>query len=149
MRSAPTLKIWMTPRSSVAMLEKLALLKIAACKAPALNRTSWRRTSVLTSIVPASPLGIGSSFIICLYGSGLSQAFLQTGEHVGQNEWFGEKAVTSNKSARRVYFRFGDAGGQKHGRDGFQFGMSLETGGQLPSVHARHHHIEKDQVGFE
>jgi hypothetical protein len=29
MRSAPTLKSWMTPFSSVAMLEKLALLKIA------------------------------------------------------------------------------------------------------------------------
>jgi len=29
MRSAPTLKIWMTPRASVAMLEKFALLKMA------------------------------------------------------------------------------------------------------------------------
>jgi hypothetical protein len=35
MRSAPTLKIWMTPLASVAMLEKLALLKIALCRAPA------------------------------------------------------------------------------------------------------------------
>jgi hypothetical protein len=34
MRSAPTLKIWMTPLASVAMLEKLALLKIARCRAP-------------------------------------------------------------------------------------------------------------------
>src|SRR5665647_812618 len=34
MRSAPTLKIWMTPLASVAMLEKLALLKIAFCKGP-------------------------------------------------------------------------------------------------------------------
>src|ERR1700722_15774225 len=34
-RSAPTLKIWMTPLASVAMLEKLALLKIALCSAPA------------------------------------------------------------------------------------------------------------------
>jgi hypothetical protein len=34
MRSAPTLKIWMTPLASVAMLEKLALLKIALCRAP-------------------------------------------------------------------------------------------------------------------
>jgi hypothetical protein len=33
-RSAPTLKIWMTPFASVAMLEKLALLKIASCSAP-------------------------------------------------------------------------------------------------------------------
>jgi hypothetical protein len=32
----------MTPFSSVAMLEKLALLRIAFCKAPAFNRTSLR-----------------------------------------------------------------------------------------------------------
>jgi hypothetical protein len=35
MRSAPTLKIWITPLASVAMLEKLALLKMALCSAPA------------------------------------------------------------------------------------------------------------------
>src|SRR5450631_1148256 len=46
MRSAPTLKIWMTPFASVAMLEKLALLKIALCRAPFFSRASWRRTSV-------------------------------------------------------------------------------------------------------
>jgi hypothetical protein len=40
MRSAPTLKIWMTPRASVAMLEKFALLKIAACSAPASRSAS-------------------------------------------------------------------------------------------------------------
>ena len=39
-RSAPTLKIWITPFASVAMLEKLALLKMARCKAPAFNRAS-------------------------------------------------------------------------------------------------------------
>jgi hypothetical protein len=38
MRSAPTLKIWITPLASVAMLEKLALLKIALCRAPALQQ---------------------------------------------------------------------------------------------------------------
>jgi hypothetical protein len=43
MRSAPTLKIWMTPFASVAMLEKLALLKIALCRAPALSRASSAR----------------------------------------------------------------------------------------------------------
>jgi len=31
------LKIWITPLASVAMLEKLALLKIALCRAPALT----------------------------------------------------------------------------------------------------------------
>src|SRR5665647_3928733 len=40
MRSAPTLKIWITPLASVAMLEKLALLKIAFCRAPAWSRAS-------------------------------------------------------------------------------------------------------------
>src|ERR1700684_1688048 len=40
MRSAPTLKIWMTPFASVAMLEKLTLLKIARCKAPVLSNAS-------------------------------------------------------------------------------------------------------------
>ena len=37
MRSAPTLKIWITPWASVAMLEKLALLKMASCSAPDLS----------------------------------------------------------------------------------------------------------------
>ena len=35
MRSAPTLKIWITPFASVAMLEKFALLKIALWSARA------------------------------------------------------------------------------------------------------------------
>src|SRR6185295_8681584 len=34
MRSAPTLNNWMTPFSSVAMIEKLALLRTAFCRAP-------------------------------------------------------------------------------------------------------------------
>jgi hypothetical protein len=34
------LKIWITPFSSVAMLEKLALLKIAFCRAPVLRSVS-------------------------------------------------------------------------------------------------------------
>ncbi len=54
MRSAPTLKIWMTPFSSVAMLEKLALLKMAFCKAPVLSTAALRRTSVMTSGVLAA-----------------------------------------------------------------------------------------------
>src|ERR1700733_9801667 len=53
MRSAPTLKIWMTPLASVAMLEKLALLKMAFCKAPVLSSVSACRTSVSSSIVSA------------------------------------------------------------------------------------------------
>src|SRR5580704_17422600 len=45
----------MTPFSSVAMLEKLALLRIAFCRAPVLSRAAARRISVTTSTVPAAP----------------------------------------------------------------------------------------------
>src|SRR6185503_6027790 len=41
MRSAPTLKIWMTPFSSVAMQEKFALLKMASCNAKVLRSVCW------------------------------------------------------------------------------------------------------------
>src|ERR1051325_5746002 len=47
MRSAPTLKIWMTPLASVAMLEKFALLKIAVCSAPVVSRASVPRPSTV------------------------------------------------------------------------------------------------------
>src|ERR1017187_7206235 len=55
----------MTPFASVAMLEKLALLKIAFCKAPALSRASSRRTSVTISTAAESPSGraVGSIFV--------------------------------------------------------------------------------------
>src|SRR5450631_273078 len=39
----------MTPFASVAMLEKLALLKIALCRAPVFSRDSACRTSILAS----------------------------------------------------------------------------------------------------
>src|SRR6185503_151002 len=63
----PTLKIWMTPLASVAMLEKLALLKMASWRAPVLSRASCRRTSAMGgtvadasnfgSIVALTPVG--------------------------------------------------------------------------------------------
>src|SRR4051794_836922 len=55
MRSAPTLNSWMMPFSSVAMIEKLALVRIAFCKAPVLSSVSWRRNSLI-------PSGLHSSF---------------------------------------------------------------------------------------
>src|SRR6188508_914033 len=58
MRSAPTLKIWMTPLASVAMLEKLALLKIALCRAPVFSSASACRTSTLTSAASGAPLWV-------------------------------------------------------------------------------------------
>src|SRR3989338_4916155 len=45
MRSAPMLKIWITPFSSVAMLEKLTLLKMAFCRATVLSSASGRPVS--------------------------------------------------------------------------------------------------------
>src|SRR5205807_3378290 len=103
MRSAPTLKIWMTPRSSVAVLEKLALLKIAACKAPALNRTSWRRTSVMTSAVPASPLGIVSSSIFSSIAfSSAAQVLLETGDHFREYHRLGHKRDPAHQPATRA-----------------------------------------------
>jgi hypothetical protein len=50
MRSAPTLKIWITPLASVAMLEKLALLKMASCSAPARNNASSARFLAVLSV---------------------------------------------------------------------------------------------------
>src|SRR5688572_27067517 len=66
MRSAPTLKIWMTPFASVAMLEKLALLKIALCSAPDLSSASSAclravmsvRTDMYLFVCPSSPVKV-------------------------------------------------------------------------------------------
>ena len=62
MRSAPTLNSWMTPFSSVAMLEKLALFKIAFCSALVLSRAALRWTSVMTSPLPAVSAEIAGSW---------------------------------------------------------------------------------------
>ena len=76
MRSAPTLKIWITPFASVAMLEKLALLKIALCRAPVFSRASWRRTSVtpLGGRLPALVITDFLDMILNAPLSGLTQA---------------------------------------------------------------------------
>src|SRR4029079_7912836 len=58
-RCAPPLKIWMTPLASVAMLEKLALLKIALWSAPALSNTSVAEAFVATPF----DLGVGRSVL--------------------------------------------------------------------------------------
>src|ERR1035437_7128740 len=52
----------MTPLASVAMLEKLALLKIALCRAPVLSRASVCRTSSLTSVALAVLFLAGSMY---------------------------------------------------------------------------------------
>src|SRR3972149_9479701 len=43
----------MMPFSSVAIIEKLALVRIAFCKAPVLSNACWRRASVRPSALPA------------------------------------------------------------------------------------------------
>src|SRR5665213_1906061 len=58
MRSAPTLKIWMTPLASVAMLEKLALLKIALCRAPALINASSASLPAVLSAPSETPISV-------------------------------------------------------------------------------------------
>src|SRR3954447_4150095 len=88
-RSAPTLKIWMTPFSSVAMLEKFALLKIAFCKAPAFSRTSSRRTSV--TIFMAGGTLVGGFCIIVLRLALFAQMLLETSRYFRQNDRFGQK----------------------------------------------------------
>src|ERR1700722_10479827 len=54
MRSAPMLNSWMIPFSSVAMIEKLALFRIAACRAPVLSRVSWRWISMPAALSRAA-----------------------------------------------------------------------------------------------
>jgi hypothetical protein len=69
MRSAPTLKIWMTPLASVAMLEKLALLKMALCSAPVLTMGS----SVWPRAAPGLAL-IGAPLVVLEVGIGFPNA---------------------------------------------------------------------------
>src|SRR6202521_89106 len=52
----------MTPFSSVAMLEKLALFRIAFCSAPVLSSAASRRTSVTTSTVATESSGMTGSW---------------------------------------------------------------------------------------
>ena len=61
MRSAPTLNSWMMPFSSVAMIEKLALVRIAFCKAPVFSNASWRRTSVMPCRLAGIVAGRGTA----------------------------------------------------------------------------------------
>src|SRR5579859_5440735 len=66
MRSAPTLNSWMMPRSSVAMIEKFALVRIAFCNAPALSRAFCTRAF---GLVRVSTIGLctvdGSKLSVC------------------------------------------------------------------------------------
>src|SRR5258706_10861267 len=64
MRSAPTLKIWITPLASVAMLEKLALLKMARCRAPAFSTASSAGVGrPAARPLPTPPIRAGSAIV--------------------------------------------------------------------------------------
>src|ERR1039458_6185235 len=54
----------MTPFASVAMLEKLALLKIARCRAPALSSASSACLRAVTSLAPSeTPIRVVVTFV--------------------------------------------------------------------------------------
>src|ERR1035437_5723833 len=62
----------MTPFASVAILEKLALLKIALCRTPAFSSASSCRTSVTTAKARAASSGVVESYL----SAGMSQPWL-------------------------------------------------------------------------
>src|SRR5204862_501745 len=97
----------MTPFASVAMLEKLALLKIALCNAPAFSRASSRRTSVTILMAGGSPLAAGGFFTIVLRVALFTQKALKTSRYLGQHDRFGKKGKSSDQPASRLYFTFG------------------------------------------
>src|ERR1700724_3080858 len=64
----------MTPLASVAMLEKLALLKIALCSAPAVSRTSVGEAFIPTPLEPdvrRSEVALSLMVIISIRGQAL------------------------------------------------------------------------------
>src|SRR5688572_13935028 len=121
MRSAPTLKIWITPFSSVAMLEKLALFRIAFCRAPVLSTTSLRRTSVMTAPATESASIIAFCSINCFLRDVSAEVMLQTRGHFREDDRLGEKGIFSDLAATHRHLFFRDDTRQKHNRHGFQF----------------------------
>src|SRR4051812_23654754 len=130
MRSAPTLNNWMTPFSSVAMLEKLALLKIAFCKAPALRRASSRRTSVTILMAGGLPSEI-VGFCITVLPVLFAQNALETSRYFGQNDWFGKKGKFSDQPASGLYLSFRYGRRQEYDRHVLQFWIRSKTGGHF------------------
>src|SRR5438067_1913289 len=109
MRSAPTLKIWITPRSSVAMLEKLALLKIASCNAPVFSTTACRRVSLMTSRLPGS--SASRTFFCFIFLRSAAQLFLEAGGQFRKNDRLRQKGLSADQAATAVNFCFGDGRG--------------------------------------
>src|ERR1039458_8796991 len=73
----------MTPLASVAMLEKLALLKIALCRAPALSSASsaWRAVLLVSSETPIRVLVSSFPLVIVLPPATCTSPHLADGSH--------------------------------------------------------------------
>src|SRR3954464_795967 len=155
MRSAPTLKIWITPFASVAMLEKLALLKIALCRAPAVSRASCRRPSVMTSTMPAA------SSIAPELRLFLDMAHLRPGMRSARRtreqllhsrlklmsiEGFGNVVVGSLRKPLQLVLGVGARGehDERNERRPQAFAHLLA---QLEAVHHRHVDVGNDEIG--
>ena len=138
MRSAPTLKSWMTPFSSVAMLEKLALLRMAFCSAPVLSRAASRRTSVTTS---ASWRGMGMWI-----GAG-------TGMAVGGNVHF-TKRTHVRKASRASFYKTnrggaGDAPRLLQNEPTFENGQDAPLRGRVRDRRNRLSYLLQNELTFE
>src|SRR4030088_3076204 len=81
MRSAPTLKICMTPFASVAMLEKLALLKIALCRAPVVSRASEWPEPITAPFAPGVRRSEGL-FALVISSPSREEAFVVPGDEI-------------------------------------------------------------------
>src|SRR6185295_7631374 len=154
-RWAPTLKIWMTPFSSVAMLEKLALLRIAVWRAPVLSRVSWRWTSLMPSGVAAAGCRRGAWPFFLAIGDtpgdpavflpfrlhGLDAASHPV-FHVGRDERFGDvlDRAQLDGALREVDIVLAgqDDDGQRHSG---LFGC----GQDFDARHPWHHHIQEHE----
>src|SRR5881392_2045974 len=124
----------MTPLSSVAMLEKLALLNIASCNAPAFRSVSSLRTSVNFSVsasrTDSSCIGIVWEVLRRLVSQILShnrRYFTEVNRLC--HEW---KASDPPPSRRHCFL--GRCGGEEHYRHRFHPGVCSESLCQLNAV---------------
>src|SRR5205085_153742 len=75
-----------------------------------------------------------------------AQMFLQTRHHVGEDDRFGEKGITTNSAVAENQFFLRDGGSEKNDRHRLQLGILPKTSGQFAAVHIRHHYIQQDQI---
>src|SRR5687768_3263663 len=138
----------MTPFSSVAMLEKFALLKIASCNAPVFSSASWRRTSVkvctatpagppASSALPALSLVAIALFISILCPGSLARVPLNTLDQLMHCHWLCQKGKAANASCHCFDFFLCDASREKDDRHRFKKRRRRHARRQMPPVHGR------------